>query len=72
VIPEIQVLENGELAGANGAYATELDQIFVSTDFLVTAGKKLIEAVLLEEVRSINYLMVAWIVLVMKAKLLVS
>jgi hypothetical protein len=40
VIPEIQVLENGELGGANGAYAGELDRIFVSADFLVTAGER--------------------------------
>jgi Ca2+-binding RTX toxin-like protein len=50
VIPEIQVLENGELGGANGAYAGELDRIFVSADFLATAGERSIEAVLLEEV----------------------
>jgi serralysin len=50
VIPEIQVLENGELGGANGAYATELDRIFVSADFLMTANERSIEAMLLEEV----------------------
>jgi hypothetical protein len=50
VIPEIQVLENGELGGANGAYAAELNRIFVSADFLATAGERSIGAVLLEEV----------------------
>lgn len=58
VIPEIQVLENGELGGANGAYAAELDflsgtlreRIFVAADFLATADKRSIEAMLLEEV----------------------
>ena len=34
LIPDIQVLSNGELAGANGAYAGTLDEIFVSSDFL--------------------------------------
>jgi hypothetical protein len=50
LIPEIQVLEHGELGGANGAYAAELDKIFVSADFLATAGERSIGAVLLEEV----------------------
>jgi hypothetical protein len=50
VIPEIQVLENGELGGANGAYAAELDRIFVSSDFLASGDERSIEAVLLEEV----------------------
>jgi VCBS repeat-containing protein len=50
VIPEIQVVENGELGGAKGAYAAELDRIFVATDFLATASASSIGAVLLEEV----------------------
>jgi Bacterial Ig-like domain/Putative Ig domain/FG-GAP-like repeat/FG-GAP repeat len=50
VIPEIQVVENGELGEAKGAYAAELDRIFVSTDFLATASASSIGAVLLEEV----------------------
>ena len=50
VIPEIQVVENGELGRANGAYAAELDRIFVSADFLATADERSIEAMLLEEV----------------------
>jgi hypothetical protein len=34
LIPDLQVLANGELGAANGAYAGELDEIFVSSDFL--------------------------------------
>lgn len=51
-IPEIRVLSNGELGGANGAFAADLNQILVSSDFLaqqsgdVTATAEL----LLEEI----------------------
>jgi microcystin-dependent protein len=34
LIPKIRVLENGELGTANGAYAADLDEILVSSDFL--------------------------------------
>ncbi len=34
LIPEIRVLANGELGTANGAYAADLDEILVSSDFL--------------------------------------
>ncbi len=50
VIPTIQVLTEGELRGANGAYAAELDRIFISSDFLATASEASITSVLLEEV----------------------
>jgi Ca2+-binding RTX toxin-like protein len=50
VIPEIEVLTNGELGNAYAAYATEPDKIFVAADFLATAGTSLITAVLLEEI----------------------
>jgi Ca2+-binding RTX toxin-like protein len=50
VIPPIQVLTEGELLGANGAYAAELDRIFISSDFLATASEASITSVLLEEV----------------------
>jgi Ca2+-binding RTX toxin-like protein len=50
VIPPIEVLANGELAGAKGAYAAELDKIYISSDFLATAADEAITAVLLEEV----------------------
>ncbi len=35
LLPKIQVLTGGELGNANGAYASELDRILVSKDFLV-------------------------------------
>jgi Ca2+-binding RTX toxin-like protein len=38
LIPDLQVLSNGELGAANGAYAGELDEIFVSSDFLAGQG----------------------------------
>jgi Ca2+-binding RTX toxin-like protein len=34
LIPAIEVLSNGELGSANGAYAASLDRIFLSADFL--------------------------------------
>jgi Ca2+-binding RTX toxin-like protein len=49
VIPKIEVLTAGELSMANGAYAAELDKIFISSDFLATASDQAIAAVLLEE-----------------------
>jgi Ca2+-binding RTX toxin-like protein len=50
IIPEIQVLSHGELGSANGAYAAELDKIFVSSDFLATASSSQVTSLLLEEV----------------------
>jgi microcystin-dependent protein len=50
VIPNIEVLTNGELGGASGAYTAELDRIFLSSDFLATASDQSIAAVLLEEI----------------------
>jgi Ca2+-binding RTX toxin-like protein len=38
LIPDVRVLGNGELGTANGAYAGELDEIFVSLDFLALQG----------------------------------
>jgi hypothetical protein len=35
ILPKIQVLTEGELGSANGAYASELDRILVSQDFLI-------------------------------------
>jgi hypothetical protein len=35
LLPKIQVLTGGELGSANGAYASELDRILVSQEFLV-------------------------------------
>jgi Ca2+-binding RTX toxin-like protein len=34
LIPDLRILSNGELGDANGAYAGDLDEIFVSSDFL--------------------------------------
>jgi Ca2+-binding RTX toxin-like protein len=50
IIPEIQVLSHGELGSASGAYAAELDKIFVSSDFLATASSSQVTSLLLEEV----------------------
>ena len=52
LIPDIQILTNGELAGANGAYAGALDEIFVSSDFLAQHPDDLnaVSELLLEEI----------------------
>jgi Ca2+-binding RTX toxin-like protein len=50
IIPDIQVLSQGELNGANGAYAASLDRIFVSSDFLAHATNSQVTALILEEV----------------------
>jgi Ca2+-binding RTX toxin-like protein len=50
VIPDIQVLSQGELGGANGAYAASLDKIFVSSDFLAYASESQVTTLILEEV----------------------
>jgi Ca2+-binding RTX toxin-like protein len=48
-IPDIQVLSQGELGAANGAYAASLDQIFVSSDFLAQASQNQVTTLILEE-----------------------
>jgi Ca2+-binding RTX toxin-like protein len=50
VIPDIQVLSQGELGAANGAYAASLDKIFVSSDFLAHASESQVTTLILEEV----------------------
>jgi RTX calcium-binding nonapeptide repeat (4 copies)/Domain of unknown function (DUF4114) len=50
IIPDIQILSNGELGSANGAYAADLDKIFVSSDFLTTASDKAVSFMLIEEI----------------------
>jgi hypothetical protein len=50
IIPDIQVLSNGELGSANGAYAADLDKIFVSSDFLTTASDTAVSLMLMEEI----------------------
>jgi Ca2+-binding RTX toxin-like protein len=50
IIPDIQILSQGELGTANGAYAASLDRIFVSSDFLAHASESQVTALILEEV----------------------
>jgi Ca2+-binding RTX toxin-like protein len=50
VIPDTQVLSQGELGAANGAYAASLDKIFVSSDFLAHASESQVTTLILEEV----------------------
>jgi Ca2+-binding RTX toxin-like protein len=50
IIPNIQVLSQNEIGTANGAYASSLDTIFLSADFLATASAASIASVLLEEI----------------------
>jgi Ca2+-binding RTX toxin-like protein len=50
IIPNIQVLSQGELGGANGAYGASLDRIFVSSDFLARATESQVTSLILEEV----------------------
>jgi Ca2+-binding RTX toxin-like protein len=50
VIPDIQILSQGELGAANGAYAASLDKIFVSSDFLAHASESQVTTLILEEV----------------------
>jgi Ca2+-binding RTX toxin-like protein len=50
IIPDVQILSQGELGTANGAYAVSLDKIFISSNFLANASESQVSAVLLEEV----------------------
>jgi hypothetical protein len=50
VIPDIQILSQGELGTANGAYAASLDKIFISSDFLAYASESQVTTLILEEV----------------------
>jgi Ca2+-binding RTX toxin-like protein len=50
VIPDIQILSQGELGTANGAYAASLDKIFVSSDFLARTSDSQVTTLILEEV----------------------
>jgi Ca2+-binding RTX toxin-like protein len=50
VIPDIQILSQGELGTANGAYAASLYKIFVSSDFLAYASESQVTTLILEEV----------------------
>jgi hypothetical protein len=52
LLPKIQVLTGGELGTANGAYAEDLDQILVSSDFLdqIEDDVNAVAELLLEEI----------------------
>jgi Ca2+-binding RTX toxin-like protein len=50
LIPKLRVLTSGELGLANGAYAGDLDEIFVSSDFLAKADVAGVAGLLLEEI----------------------
>jgi Ca2+-binding RTX toxin-like protein len=49
-LPAIEVLENGELGTANGAYAVATKKIYLSSTFLATASTEQIVGVLIEEI----------------------
>jgi Ca2+-binding RTX toxin-like protein len=49
-LPEIEVLQNGELGTANGAYAAKTQKIYLSSTFLSTASTEQIVGVLIEEI----------------------
>jgi Ca2+-binding RTX toxin-like protein len=52
VIPQIKILSNGELGGANGGYAASEDKIFISSDFLAQqqGNTQAVTGLLLEEI----------------------
>ncbi len=49
-LPAIEVLQNGELGTANGAYAAANQTIYLSSTFLATASTEQIVGVLIEEI----------------------
>jgi Ca2+-binding RTX toxin-like protein len=49
-LPLIEVLENGELGTARGAYAAATQKIYLSSTFLATASTEQIVGVLIEEI----------------------
>jgi Ca2+-binding RTX toxin-like protein len=49
-LPLIEVLENGELGTASGAYADATQKIYLSSTFLATASTEQIVGVLIEEI----------------------
>jgi Ca2+-binding RTX toxin-like protein len=49
-LPEIEVLQNGELGTANGAYAAANQTIYLASTFLATANTEEIIGVLIEEI----------------------
>ena len=49
-VPQIEILDSSILGGANGAYASSNNKIYLSANFLATATAEAISAVLLEEI----------------------
>ncbi len=60
VLPKLQVLTEGELGKANGAYTRELDRILISSDFLVQMNGDVnaVAELLIEEIgHKLDYLL---------------
>ncbi|MBS3026203.1 MAG: hypothetical protein HCA25_03660 [Dolichospermum sp. DET50] len=49
-LPQIEILDSNILGGANGAYASSTNKIYLSANFLATSTAEAISAVLLEEI----------------------
>jgi CSLREA domain-containing protein len=49
-LPQIEILDSSILGGANGAYASSNNKIYLSANFLATSTAEAISAVLLEEI----------------------
>ena len=49
-VPQIEILDSSILVGANGAYASSTNKIYLSNSFLANATTEAISAVLLEEI----------------------
>ncbi|QSV62267.1 MAG: hypothetical protein HEQ26_05345 [Dolichospermum sp. DL01] len=49
-VPQIEILDSSILGGANGAYASSNNKIYLSANFLATSTAEAISAVLLEEI----------------------
>ena len=49
-LPQIEILDSNILGGANGAYASSNNKIYLSANFLATSTAEAISAVLLEEI----------------------
>ncbi|MTJ37239.1 Calx-beta domain-containing protein, partial [Dolichospermum sp. UHCC 0260] len=49
-LPQVEILDSNILGGANGAYASSNNKIYLSANFLATSTAEAISAVLLEEI----------------------
>jgi Ca2+-binding RTX toxin-like protein len=49
-LPEIEVISSNILGGANGAYASSTNKIYLSDNFVATASSASLQALLLEEI----------------------